>query len=68
MAIYNWALSDADFLNLAAAAGVTGFGPGFLAQPASQTVYAGMTARFACRCAVTLLDWPIDQLPNGIDR
>jgi dGTPase len=29
---------------------------------------AGMTDRFACRSAVTLLDWPIDQLPNGIDR
>ena len=29
---------------------------------------AGMTDRFACRRAVTLLNWPIDQLPNGIDR
>ena len=29
---------------------------------------AGMTDRFACRSAVTLLDWPVDQLPNGIDR
>jgi dGTPase len=29
---------------------------------------AGMTDRFACRCAVTLLDWPFDQLPSGIDR
>ncbi|HUY44009.1 MAG TPA: HD domain-containing protein [Acidimicrobiales bacterium] len=29
---------------------------------------AGMTDRFACRAAVTLLEWPIDQLPNGIDR
>jgi len=29
---------------------------------------AGMTDRFACRSAVTLLDWPIDRLPNGIDR
>ena len=29
---------------------------------------AGMTDRFACRAAVSLLDWPIDQLPNGIDR
>ena len=29
---------------------------------------AGMTDRFACRCAVTLLDWPEDQLPSGIDR
>jgi dGTPase len=29
---------------------------------------AGMTDRFACRQAVTLLNWPIDQLPNGVDR
>ncbi len=29
---------------------------------------AGMTDRFACRSAVTLLDWPIDRLPSGIDR
>ena len=29
---------------------------------------AGMTDRFACRSAVTLIKWPIDQLPNGIDR
>jgi dGTPase len=29
---------------------------------------AGMTDRFACHCAVTLLDWPIDELPNGVDR
>lgn len=29
---------------------------------------AGMTDRFACRSAVTLIDWPIDRLPNGIDR
>ncbi|HEY1761016.1 MAG TPA: HD domain-containing protein [Acidimicrobiales bacterium] len=29
---------------------------------------AGMTDRYACRSAVTHLDWPIDQLPNGIDR
>ena len=29
---------------------------------------AGMTDRFACRSAVTLLDWPEDRLPNGIDR
>jgi dGTPase len=28
----------------------------------------GMTDRFACRAAVELLNWPIDQLPNGIDR
>ena len=29
---------------------------------------AGMTDRFACRSAVTLVNWPVDQLPNGIDR
>jgi dGTPase len=29
---------------------------------------AGMTDRFACRSAVTLLEWPDDQLPSGIDR
>ncbi len=29
---------------------------------------AGMTDGFACRAAVELLDWPLDQLPNGIDR
>jgi dGTPase len=29
---------------------------------------AGMTDRFACRSAVTTLDWPIDHLPSGIDR
>ncbi len=27
----------------------------------------GMTDRFACRQAVALLDWPVDQLPQGID-
>ncbi|HAP75401.1 MAG TPA: hypothetical protein DCR14_04900 [Acidimicrobiaceae bacterium] len=27
----------------------------------------GMTDRFACRQAVTLLEWPIEQLPHGID-
>jgi len=29
---------------------------------------AGMTDRYACRQAVTLLDWPVDQLPQSIDR
>jgi dGTPase len=29
---------------------------------------AGMTDRFACRSAIELLEWPIDLLPNGIDR
>jgi dGTPase len=27
---------------------------------------AGMTDRFACRTAVELLDWPADQLPQGL--
>lgn len=35
---------------------------------ASVAYVAGMTDRFACRSAVSLLEWPIDQLPNGIDR
>jgi dGTPase len=35
---------------------------------AAVSYVAGMTDRFACRSAVTLLNWPIDQLPNGIDR
>jgi dGTPase len=29
---------------------------------------AGMTDRFACRSAVTLLGWPAERLPTGIDR
>jgi dGTPase len=29
---------------------------------------AGMTDRFACRSAITHLDWPVDLLPSGIDR
>src|SRR5580704_7142525 len=39
-----------------------------LALQLSVAYVAGMTDRFACHCAVTLLDWPIDQLPSGIDR
>ncbi len=35
---------------------------------AAVSYVAGMTDRFACRSALTLLDWPLDQLPNGIDR
>ena len=35
---------------------------------AAVSYVAGMTDRFACRSAVALLSWPIDQLPNGIDR
>ncbi len=35
---------------------------------AAVTYVAGMTDRFACRTAVSRLDWPIDQLPRGIDR
>jgi len=29
---------------------------------------AGMTDRYACHSALTQLDWPVDLLPNGIDR
>ncbi|HVA70538.1 MAG TPA: HD domain-containing protein [Acidimicrobiales bacterium] len=29
---------------------------------------AGMTDRYACRRALTHLDWPVDLLPTGIDR
>ncbi|OYV65361.1 MAG: deoxyguanosinetriphosphate triphosphohydrolase [Actinobacteria bacterium 21-64-8] len=29
---------------------------------------AGMTDRFACQAAQSLLEWPDDQLPSGIDR
>lgn len=29
---------------------------------------AGMTDRYACRQALAVLDWPLDQLPRGIDR
>ena len=39
-----------------------------VALAAAVSYVAGMTDRFACRSAVTLLNWPIDQLPNGIDR
>lgn len=38
------------------------------AMTAAVAYVAGMTDRFACRSAVALLAWPIDQLPNGIDR
>ena len=31
------------------------------------TYVGGMTDRFACRQGVALLDWPLDQLPHGID-
>lgn len=34
---------------------------------ASVAYVGGMTDRFACRQAVALLDWPLDQLPQGID-
>ena len=34
---------------------------------AAVTYVGGMTDRFACRQAVALLDWPLDQLPRGID-
>jgi dGTPase len=29
---------------------------------------AGMTDRFACRSAVTHLNWSVDRLPSGVDR
>jgi dGTPase len=29
---------------------------------------AGMTDRYACRSALTHLDWPVDLLPTGVDR
>ena len=28
---------------------------------------SGMTDRFACRQAMALLDWPVEQLPRGVD-
>jgi dGTPase len=34
---------------------------------AAVTYVGGMTDRFACRQGVTLLQWPLDQLPRGID-
>ena len=34
---------------------------------AAVTYVGGMTDRFACRQGVALLDWPLDQLPQGID-
>ena len=34
---------------------------------AAVTYVGGMTDRFACRQAIALLDWPLDQLPRGID-
>ena len=34
---------------------------------AAVTYVSGMTDRYACRQAVALLDWPIEQLPRGID-
>jgi dGTPase len=33
---------------------------------AAVTHVAGMTDRYACRQAVELLDWPLDQLPRGV--
>jgi dGTPase len=35
------------------------------ARRAAVTYVGGMTDRFACRMAVALLDWPVDQLPKG---
>ena len=34
---------------------------------AAVSYVGGMTDRFACRQGVALLDWPLDQLPQGID-
>jgi dGTPase len=34
---------------------------------AAVSYVGGMTDRYACRQAVALLDWPVDQLPQGID-
>jgi dGTPase len=34
---------------------------------AAVTYVGGMTDRFACRQGITLLGWPLDQLPKGID-
>ena len=34
---------------------------------AAVTYVGGMTDRFACRQGVALLNWPLDQLPQGID-
>jgi dGTPase len=46
-----------------------GLDPGSVqAVRASVAYVAGMTDRFACRSAITELDWPIDQLPRGFDR
>jgi dGTPase len=46
----------------------TPFEPGSLAAITEAVSYVGgMTDRFACRQAVTLLDYPTDKLPQGID-
>jgi len=29
---------------------------------------AGMTDRYACRLALEVLHWPVEQLPRGVDR
>lgn len=34
---------------------------------AAVTWVGGMTDRFACQQAITLLEWPIDALPGGVD-
>jgi dGTPase len=52
--------------DVAERAGTMDSGPEALFEAVSYV--AGMTDRYACRSAVTLLDWPIDQLPSGIDR
>ncbi len=47
--------------------GVEGVEAGGAAALRAAVAYVGgMTDRFACRQAVTLLGWPVDQLPRGI--
>ena len=43
--------------------------PGTVDDPlfAAVAYVGGMTDRFACRQAITLLGWPLEQLPHGID-
>ena len=44
--------------------------PGSPAQRLHEAVayVAGMTDRFACRSALSQLNWPVDRLPYGLDR
>ncbi|MGH9019958.1 MAG: HD domain-containing protein [Acidimicrobiales bacterium] len=38
------------------------------ATSAAVAYVAGMTDRYACRSALTLLGWPLERLPSGVDR